>query len=257
MSNDPIRSAWSRLTTAGKAALALAVLALAFALPALYRLARAAMLPSPTEFSRADDKAKERAAQHAAAFDAFLAQVNGRSLFLTPSRPGEGPAVIVEEAPGEPGEAPSRYEGPAIAAIVLDSVWFADGRKLKAGGEEQDGLAVIGVNAPWEATVRWRGTEFKVPFFERDRVVLKTAGAASSTAPEKPADDEDDAEPSDAPASEPAPAETTPAAPPPTDTPPTPPAEQPSPPPPATETPAAAPSPAPAQSPAQPVGKPS
>lgn len=152
-----------------------AVVAVAAAVVVVWALVlwiRAAFLPSPAAFVAADRE--DRSTARNAAMDASVAQLSGRSLFWVPSAPGDPGVTVVEEAAPEGGEpVASSYEGPAIAAIVLDEVWFSDGTRRRAGEEAQGDLSVVGTNAPWDATVRWRGKEFKVPFFERDRVIFK------------------------------------------------------------------------------------
>jgi hypothetical protein len=171
---QPLREAWQRSTIPGRIALlAAAACAIAMAKPA-YHVVESLLLPSPGQFTQSQVD-KTRIESHASAFDGFVAQLNGRSLFWTPSKPGTDATVVVEEDPaeGETSAPPARYDGPAIMAIVLDTVWFADGKKLTMTDDEKDGIKVISTNAPWEAVLRYRGKEFTVPFFERDKVVFK------------------------------------------------------------------------------------
>jgi hypothetical protein len=150
----------------------LAVAAIVVVVWALVLWIRAALLPSPAAFVAADRE--DRSEARSGAMSAAVAQLSGRSLFWVPSAPGDPGVTVVEETPQENGEqVASSYEGPSIAAIVLDEVWFSDGTRRKAGADAREDLAVVSTNAPWDATVRWRGKEFKVPFFERDRVIFK------------------------------------------------------------------------------------
>ena len=81
-----------------------------------------------------------------------------------------------------PPPAPTRYNGPAIIAMVADTVFFADGKRLKAGGPAEDGITVISTDAPWSAKLKYNGGEFTVNLFERDPVKLN-AGLGGSTVP--------------------------------------------------------------------------
>ncbi len=81
-----------------------------------------------------------------------------------------------------PPPAPTRYSGPAIIAMVADTVFFADGKRLKAGGPAEDGITVVSTDAPWSAKLKYNGGEFTVNLFERDPVKLN-AGLGGSTVP--------------------------------------------------------------------------
>jgi hypothetical protein len=172
---------------AGAAALLLVVGAVVASAGPAYAVLRGWLTPSPEAVSGKID-ASEQAATHAAGFAGFVAQTGGRSLFYVPSAPGTEQIVEVQPEPedenGTP-RAPSKYDGPAIQAIVLDEVWFADGTKVGKGAKKGD-VEVLEVNAPWDAKLRWRGGEFVVPLFQRDRVVFKdgvrVAGSAAESA---------------------------------------------------------------------------
>jgi hypothetical protein len=126
-----------------------------------------------------------QAEQHKAEFDRYLAQFNGRSLFIVPGnrrKPDYAPSVAETTAP----KAPDRYEGPDIIAMILDTVWFADGKRMKVGDPAQDNLEVVGVNAPWEAKVKWKDVEFTVPLFQRDRLVIKDDSKPNATEAKPP-----------------------------------------------------------------------
>lgn len=140
------------------------------------KLIRTALLPSPTAFVQADAGGGDRFQARGEALDEAVARLDGRSLFYTPSKPGEVVAAPTEAAEDESEEiAPDKYEGPAITAIILDEVWFGANKRAKAGGESVDGVKVLSTNAPWGAKVEWRGKEYDVSFFERDRVIWKDA----------------------------------------------------------------------------------
>jgi len=65
---------------------------------------------------------------------------------------------------------PSRYGGPTAVAMIENTVWFSDGRKVKLGdsSEASGGLSVLALEPPWNAKVRWMGGEFTISLFDRD-----------------------------------------------------------------------------------------
>ncbi len=158
----------------GQVALLFLGIAAAVLLWQLWLVLRAVMLPSPTAFVQGESNNAEKVAQREASLESAVKQINGRSLFYVPSKPGEaGTAPVIEEEPEETEAAPSKYDGPAITAIVLDQVWFDGGKKIKVGEGEVDDIEVMETDAPWGAKVKWKGKEFDVNFYERDRVVFK------------------------------------------------------------------------------------
>jgi len=82
-----------------------------------------------------------------------------------------------------PPPTPTRYSGPAIIGMVSDSVFFADGKRLSVGSPSDGGLAVVSVDPPWSAKLRYNGAEFTVNLFERDPVKLNTGLGGSTTPP--------------------------------------------------------------------------
>lgn len=67
---------------------------------------------------------------------------------------------------------PARYGGPDLVAMVADVAIFRDGKQRKVGGDEIDGVAVVAMDPPWSARVRWMGAEFTVNLFERNPTLL-------------------------------------------------------------------------------------
>jgi len=53
--------------------------------------------------------------------------------------------------------------------------WFEGDLRL-GEGEEFDELEVLRLSPPWSVRVRWKGVEFDVDLFARDRVVQPDAG---------------------------------------------------------------------------------
>lgn len=124
---------------------------------------------------------KGQYALHDKAMDGYVKQIDGRSLFVIPPPfpqvvQARTPEPIVERPkPKDPG--PTSYGGPAISAIINDTVWFSDGKKLAVGDPAKDDVAVSAIDAPWSATLAWKGKDFEVAFFERDRVIHPRPGA--------------------------------------------------------------------------------
>ncbi len=166
-----LRAAWTRLTLAGRVAAGLGVLVTVLILVSGWGLVRALLVPSAgAQVAAKEDKAQ--ADKLKGSFDAWIAQTEGRSLFLVP-----GPKVaVVEKPPEAPPTAeqskPSSYGGPGIIAMINDRVWFDDGKIVAAGAERDGDLRVVSLDAPWSAKLEWKGVEFSVPFFAHDTVVL-------------------------------------------------------------------------------------
>lgn len=168
----------ARLGGPGLAAAALIVVAALATASMLPGLIAAVFVPTPVPVAPPDAAAQDQAAK----LDNFRKQVDGRTMFFVPAKPPPPkPAVEArneETGPPPAPPAPTTYGGPAPIAMVFDTVWFADGQKLKAGDESKDDLQVVRLEAPWAAILKWKGVEFTVKFFERDSVVIKAPGQA-------------------------------------------------------------------------------
>lgn len=180
--NGVWQRAWRSISPGGIIAATLALLALAVIAPFAWRTVLAWLMPAPSAYVAKDDS-KDNAARYAAAFDPYVKQLDGRSLFYEPSAPGSqgevAEAPTEETRPDDP--APTRYDGPSISAVVLGTVWFNDGQRIKVGDSKSGDLQVLSTNTPWDVRVKWRGTEFTVPFFDRDKVIFKDKPATSSS----------------------------------------------------------------------------
>jgi len=128
---------------------------------------------------------ERRVRAYNASFEDARAQIRGRSLFFIPPEPPPPPPPEPEPQPEReekepPPPPPARYTGPQPVAVVFDQVWFKDGRKLRVGEAEGDLEVVDNENAPWSATLRWKGVEFDVTLLERttDRL-LRDVGEQS------------------------------------------------------------------------------
>gem|GEM_PF-1474398 len=117
----------------------------------------------------------EASAELAGQFATLVKEIDGRSLFIVPGPPtaAEPEADPTPDTSNQPDPKPSSYGGPSITAMVNDTVWFRDGKRLVAGAETTGDLQVVRVNGPWDAVVMWKGVEFTVPLFARDKLVLK------------------------------------------------------------------------------------
>ncbi len=168
------RATFTQLGPVGVVAVCAGVAAVGIACVSLSSFVSAAMTRAPDV--NTEGLASTSGEAQKAQFDKYLAQINGRSLFIVPGRP---PAPEPEPPPpGPPSEPPkpTSYGGSDIIAIVLDTVWFEDGRRMRVGDEAKSETEVIEVHAPWNAVLRWKGERFTVPLFGRDAVVLKKDG---------------------------------------------------------------------------------
>jgi len=164
-------------------------LALALVAMAAGSLLKALSAPSLDEVIDTAPQDRERADRFSQAFDSYLAQTQGRSLFMVPPRPA-APIVDRPSPPATEPAKPSRYGGPAILGTVNGVVWFADGRRLKIGDTSDAQLAVVRVDGPWIVVVRWEGVEFDVPLFPHGAVVVKEPAPAAPEPPMPPTADE-------------------------------------------------------------------
>ncbi len=198
-------------------AVALGIVALVVWLPGLIFAVRA---PEPVVPAGAGSGGPELSEKYAA----YLAQFDGRSLFFVPSPPIPPPPDLPRPTGPTTPPPPSRYGGPALIALIHDTAWFSDGRRLDAGGEKDGTLRVIRVEAPWNAVVEWQGVEFTVSLFDRDQVVWKEertpppeAPAPSEASAENSLAQDEPATTTDAPTDEPTTPTTSAEAPPPAD----------------------------------------
>ncbi len=211
------RLAWRESSAGARGAAGLLAAALAVAALTGWPLAKAIIGP---RVSVPELASSEATAELAGQFATLVKEIDGRSLFIVPGPPtaAEPEPDPVEDTSDKPAPKPTTYGGPSITAMVNDTVWFRDGKRLVAGAEASGDLQVVRVNGPWDAIVMWKGVEFTVPLFARDKLVLKDSGKQPPT----PAPSTDPAPPADEPSPTPPPASPTqgegetPAAPPPT-----------------------------------------
>lgn len=181
-----IRTVASRLGGPGITAAALIVCAAIAGAMMLPGLATAILTPSPVPVGLDADAGHDQAAR----MEGYRRQIDGRTMFFVPARPPPPPPKVEarnseDTKPALPPP-PSTYGGPAPIALIFDTVWFADGQKLKAGDEAKGDLEVVRLDSPWNAILKWKGVEFTVKVFDRDSVVLKAPGQkmAEGTPPE-------------------------------------------------------------------------
>lgn len=175
----------------------IAVFALALAIIAPLspgaRFLRSLVAPNPPAPNQPGDPAQNKQ-ERAADFAAMLKQFDGRTLMRSPAAPTV--ATVEPDDPGKPPPPPTVYGGPSIIAMINGEVWFSDGTILSEGDEPKDDIKIVKTNPPWDATVLWKGVEFKVELFARNQLVYKDAEVDDSTprvqaapfdpAPEKP-----------------------------------------------------------------------
>lgn len=194
-SMNAVRAGVRRLGLGAWVAVFAAIVAIVAPINPGARFVRSLFTPNPPAPSQPGDP-KKNAEQRAAEFAAMLAQFDGRSLMRTPAPPSTEANKPAED-PDKPPPPPTIYGGPPIIAMVNGDVWFADGTVLSAGDDAKDDLKIVKTNPPWDATVTWKGVEFKVELFARNQVVFKEAADTDTTprveaapfdpAPEKPA----------------------------------------------------------------------
>jgi hypothetical protein len=162
----------------------------------LFMLAVAVFTPTPRPLAD-PGKTTKQIEQYTAMLDSSVKQADGRTLFILPVNPksvAEQAKEPVAEEPKEP-PAPTSYGGPGVIAMMNGLVWFDNGTQLEVG-EEANGVGVVAISAPWDSRLRWRGVEFTVPLFEKDRVVAPKSrsaaeeklGGLAATPVAKPAD---------------------------------------------------------------------
>lgn len=175
---EEARAAFASLPVPGKVAIGAVVVAGILSIFPLVRLTNALIGPRPTiaPVAEAEKQTKERSAT----FSVFVDQTAGRSLFYNPALATAPPPP----PPDDPGDIappkPTSYGGPAILAMIFDEVWFTDGTRVRLG-ETKDDIKIVAMNPPWDATIAWKGVDFKVELFQKNTVVFKESAARSAT----------------------------------------------------------------------------
>lgn len=186
--------AWALLGTGARVCVALGAAGSIFTAAWAWPAAKAAMSGGVPNVDLAASL-EQRASQYAEAVTGWVKQTDGRTMFFVPAAPPPPPPPPPpekEEGPPPPPPPPATYGGPAIVAIVNDTVWFADGTKRGATSEGESGVKVISISPPWEARVLWEGVEFNVPVFARDAVVMPATPEPTPKPESSPGGSEDD-----------------------------------------------------------------
>lgn len=208
MAHPPVspQEALRGLRPLGWAALVFAGMTSVVAIVTLWGVGATIFGPAPRIISP-EEHTGELAKRYAASVDSWASQFDRRSLFFVPGAPTPPePEAVVE--PDRPPPPPSSYAGPTLIAMMNDTAFFQDGRRLVVGGERDGDLRVIRLKPPWEATLEWKGVEFAVPLFPRDSTVVQITPRQPETPPAPAAPPE--TEPP-APGAQPAPATPEPA----------------------------------------------
>lgn len=110
-------------------------------------------------------------------------EFNGRSLFFVPPPPPPPPPPPAPPKKDEPAPPPppppkiTSYGGPKIIGAVGGYVWFDNSKRLRVGGDADFDVQVISVTeVPWTARVVYKGVEFDVPIFEKEKIVKNSNG---------------------------------------------------------------------------------
>lgn len=206
-----IQSIFAGMPPLAYAAIGVGAIGIVIAVQSTQTLISAAGLPS--EVPSLGEDGKKALAEHESNTKDRVAQIKGRSAFFVPPAP---PPTIVHkpkdpEKPKPPPapSKPSSYGGPAMFAIINDTVWFADGKKLKVG-EGDKSVKVVSLEPPWSARLAYEGVEFDVSLFDRDKVIYPRPGEAKlpeskpEAKPETKPEAKPEAKPSDKPADKPA-----------------------------------------------------
>jgi hypothetical protein len=169
-----VKAAYATMGVAGRIAFIAGAAGVVIVGVSLFNFGRSVIGPGVSAAASVKDQ-KDVTAARKAEFERYVAQWDGRSLIIRPGapKPPEAPKVEADSGPPPPPPPPSSYGGPAIIAMVLDTVWFDDGKRMSVGDEAKDELEVVQVLAPWDAVVKWKGVEFTVPLFARDKLVQK------------------------------------------------------------------------------------
>lgn len=163
---------WSRLSRAGKAAVVVIVAVIVLMVFPVVAMVGTLLTPAASPSAAQNTRQQEMLKKFEESSERSLAQTSGRSLFVIPAAPRAprtDPQPTVTETTPRP---PSTYGGPALAAIINDTVWFSDGTRLKPGENADQPLSVVKVDPPWGATIKYRGVDFPVTLFDRDKTVI-------------------------------------------------------------------------------------
>lgn len=168
----------------GLAAIAIVVIMIVGSIPGLAR----AVLTSGSS-GEATDFLDKSVALHQDLQKTARGRFDGRSVFFKPpqpvvqrDRPKPPPVTMPQEIdrePPKPAGPPARYTGPSIMAFVGDTVWFQGDLRVSAG-EEDAGVRVISVDAPWSARLGFRGGEYDVTLFENETSGFLQAESAAA-----------------------------------------------------------------------------
>lgn len=181
--------AWRTLGGAGTAALAAALLGAVTLIAQAPGVASAISSSAPPAAEEAAVDTK-RIEAFRADVDAHVKQFAGRSMFFVPPAPPPPPPPPepVDDTPVE-DPPPSSYGGPAIVAMVGDTVWLADGTRLALASSAASDIDVVSINPPWGARLKWRGVEFDVPLFDRTTLrFIEPPSQASDASPSSTSD---------------------------------------------------------------------
>ncbi|MBL8760970.1 MAG: hypothetical protein JNL50_06665 [Phycisphaerae bacterium] len=163
---------WSRLSGAGKLAILAIVVALIILAFPVAAMIGSLLAPAASPSNAQSTRQQEMLKKFEDSSERSLAQTTGRSLFVIPA----APRPVRNDPPPTPSDTtprpPSSYGGPALAAIINDTVWFSDGQRLKPGENADQSLSVVKIDPPWGATIKYRGVDFPVSLFDRDKTVI-------------------------------------------------------------------------------------
>lgn len=191
---------WSRLSGAGKGAVVVILAAAVVLVFPVVAMVGTLLTPAASPSAAQNTRQQEMLKKFEESSDRSLAQTSGRSLFVIPAAPRvtrtDPPPTVTDTTP----RPPATYGGPALAAIINDTVWFSDGTRLKPGENADKPLSVVKVDPPWGAIIKYRGVDFPVTLFDRDKTVIPPPPPPKPPEPKSADSKPADATPGEAPA---------------------------------------------------------
>lgn len=185
-------------TLIGLATIALAIGSLLLTVPSL----ASAIFASSLNSQSGQDNLNALLTSHEEDLDTYLNRFEGRSLFFRPSpyavkAKNIKPKTETKTVDPKQSGPPSTYIGPKVTGVYGNEVWFKDNLKILIG-EENDGVTVLQINAPWTVKLAHKGGEYDVSIFS-DRLTnsdefsnpLKLKSMPGIIYDDDPADSED------------------------------------------------------------------
>lgn len=152
-------------TLIGLAAIAIAIGSLLLTVPSL----ASAIFASRLNSQSGQDNLNALLTSHQEDLGSYLNRFEGRSLFFRPSpytvkAKNIEPKTETKPVDPKPTGPSVTYKGPKVIGVYGNVVWFKDNLKIPVG-EENDGVKVLEINAPWTVKLAHKDGEYDVPIF--------------------------------------------------------------------------------------------